>query len=241
VHGELRVLRTVLNWAGKNRLIAHVPHLWLPPFPAPRDRHLTREEIGLLLERTDMPHIRLFILLAISTAARREALFQLTWDRIDFERGLIHLRDPGDQATRKGRAIVPMNDTARAGLLEAKAGAVSDYVIEWNGKGVKSVRRSLDRAMNAAGIKTPGDGAHLLRHSAAVMMAEAGIPMGEISQYLGHSSTGVTEKIYARFSPHYLRRAGSALELPAVQLRANARQVGEPDRAGNKPADRRIG
>lgn len=31
-------------------------------------------------------------------------------------------------------------------------------------------------------------------------------------QYLGHSSETVTYRVYARFSPDYLRRAASALE-----------------------------
>ncbi len=54
---------------------------------------------------------------------------------------------------------------------------------------------------------------HDLRHSAAVWMAEAGVSMDEIAQYLEHSSPAVTFKVYARFSPDYLRKAASALEL----------------------------
>ena len=223
VHGELRLLRTIVNWAAKAKLIEHAPHIWLPSFPAARDRHLTRDEIEKLLGAADLPHIRLFIILAISTAGRRSAILELQWNRIDFERGLIHLHDPARQRTSKGRAIVPMNDSARAALAEAKAGAISDYVVEWAGAPVKSVRRSLDTALNRAGLKTKQDGAHLLRHSAAVLMAEAGIPMSEISQYLGHSSTAVTEKIYARYSPHYLAKAAASLNLPSIQLRASAR------------------
>lgn len=223
VHGELRLLRTIVNWAAKAKLIEHAPHIWLPSFPAARDRHLVRDEIEKLLGAADLPHIRLFIILAIATAARRTAILELKWNRVDFERGLIHLQDPTRQRTNKGRAIVPMNDSARAALVEAKAGAISDYVIEWAGGPVKSVRRSLDTALNRAGLKTKQDGAHLLRHSAAVLMAEAGIPMSEISQYLGHSSTAVTEKIYARYSPHYLAKAAATLNLSVVQLRAGAR------------------
>ena len=52
----------------------------------------------------------------------------------------------------------------------------------------------------------------MLRHSAAVHMAEAGISMEEIAQFLGHSSVEVTRKVYARFSPTYLRKAASVLE-----------------------------
>jgi hypothetical protein len=43
-------------------------------------------------------------------------------------------------------------------------------------------------------------------------MAESGVPMEEIAQYLGHSNVNVTRKIYARFSPNHLRAAAAALE-----------------------------
>jgi len=63
---------------------------------------------------------------------------------------------------------------------------------------------------------------HLLRHSAAVHMAEDGVRMEEIAQYLGHSDANVTRKVYARFSPDYLRKAAASLEyddLGALKLR----------------------
>ena len=53
---------------------------------------------------------------------------------------------------------------------------------------------------------------HMMRHSAAVHMAEAGVPMDEIAQYLGHTNARVTREVYARFSPDYLRNAAAALE-----------------------------
>jgi len=111
---------------------------------------------------------------------------------------------------RVGRAVVPMNKLLLATLLKARQHAESDFVIEWNGKPVKSVRKAMHAAVAAAGISraTPHD----LRHTAAVHMAKAGVPMEEISQYLGHSSVEVTRKIYARFSPEYLQKAASALE-----------------------------
>jgi integrase len=43
-------------------------------------------------------------------------------------------------------------------------------------------------------------------------MAEAGVPMAEISQYLGHSNVSITERVYARFSPNHLRKAASVLD-----------------------------
>jgi hypothetical protein len=43
-------------------------------------------------------------------------------------------------------------------------------------------------------------------------MAEAGVTMAEIAQFLGHSSEAVTFKVYARFSPTYLRKAAAVLD-----------------------------
>jgi integrase len=199
INTELRQLRAIVNWAAKAQIITAAPHVWTPAAAPARDRHLTRAEVEQLLNAAELPHVRLFIILAIATAARMQAILGLTWDRTDFRRGLINLRDRDLVETSKGRAIVPMNDSARAALLEAKAGAQSDYVVEWAGKRVGSVKKGLGSALVKAGIRTKGDGAHLLRHSAAVWMAEDNVPMSEISQYLGHSSTALTERIYARY------------------------------------------
>jgi len=54
------------------------------------------------------------------------------------------------------------------------------------------------------------------RQLAACHMAEAGVPMSEISQYLGHSDEKVTRSIYARFSDEHLRKAAAALELDEI-------------------------
>ena len=52
---------------------------------------------------------------------------------------------------------------------------------------------------------------YVLRHTAAVWLAEAGRPMEEIAQFMGHTSPAVTFRTYARYSPDYLRRASDAI------------------------------
>jgi integrase len=37
--------------------------------------------------------------------------------------------------------------------------------------------------------------------------------MPEIAQFLGHSDSGLTERVYARFSPNYLAKTATSLEL----------------------------
>lgn len=210
IHTELGHLRTVLVWAQKNRLIAHAPEITRPNKPAAKSRYLTRTEFNQILNAASLPHVKLTMHLMLATAARISAILELTWDRVDFDRRLIYLADPGETVKRKGRATVPINKTLFAALREAKALAMTGYVVEWAGKRVKSVKRSIAKAAENAGLEevTP----HVFRHTAAVWMAEAGIPISEIAQYLGHSNPIITYRVYAKYSPTHLRNAAEALE-----------------------------
>ncbi len=206
---ELGHLSTVLNWAKKQRLIEHVPHIERPSKPAPKDRYLTQPEIDCLLAAPAGPHVKLAILLMLSTAARVSAILELTWDRVDFERNQIDLRKSAT-GPRKGRAVVPMNAGLRQALLSARQAALSDHVVEWAGQPIKSITRGFASAAQAAGLRSVSP--HVLRHTSAVHMAEKGIPMAEISQFMGHSNITITERVYARFSPDHLRKAAQALD-----------------------------
>lgn len=195
-------------------LIPQAPHIERPPKPAPRERYLTRAEINRRLAAECQPHIRLDILLLLTTAGRVGAVLDLTWQRVDLQRGQVNLRR--DQiGPRKGRAIVPINNTLRAALLVARQAAFSDHVVEWAGGSVPSIRKGFAKAVSNAGIE--GVTLHVLRHTAAVHMAEAGVPMEEINQYLVHSNVQITSSVYARFSPQHLSRAAEALNFGEVR------------------------
>lgn len=211
VFGELNSLRNCLSWAVKAGHIEKSPHVWMPPRPDPKDYHITHHEAERLISAAASHHIRLFIILALATAARKTALLELTWNRVDFARGTIALAVPGKMKHRKNRATVPINSMAMAALTEARTGAMTDYVIEYDGRGLKSVRTGFEYAAQKSGL--PDVTPHVLRHTAAVWMAEAGRSMAEIAQYLGHKDSRITEMVYARFSPGYLRTAANALDL----------------------------
>ena len=209
---ELGHLRMVLLWHEKRTRDFRASYVERPTPPRRKEIHLRREQCRKLIDAATMPHIRLYIMLALATGGRNEALLDLTWDRVDFERGLIDLRNPNINRPHKGRAVVPMNRTIRAALTEARDGALSEYVIEWAGRRIKSVKKGIKATALAAGIKTISVSPHIFRHSAAVHMAEAGVSMEVIAQYLGHEDVNVTRKVYARFSPTYLKQAAAVLE-----------------------------
>lgn len=210
---ELGHLRTVLLWA----LGPKAPRIERPAKPAPKERYLDRAEIGRLLAAPAAPHIKNAIHLMLGTGARVGAILDLTWDRVDFTRDQINFRVDA-VGPRKGRAIVPMNDGLRAVLDVASRAATTDYVIEWAGSRVASIKTGFNAAVKAAKLENVSP--HVLRHTAAVHMVEAGVPMSEVAQMLGHSNTSVTERVYGRFSPTHLRRAANVLDFTTVRKAA---------------------
>ena len=205
INKELATLRAGLRWHDpQTRAVFE-----LPSPPPPRSRYLTRDEYRRLLDAALSPHIRLFIILALATAGRATAILELTWSRVDFEHGMIRLGTGGKRL--KGRATVPMTEAVRAALEEARPAALTPHVIEYAGKKVGSVKKAFGRAVDRAGLENVSP--HVLRHSAAVWMAEGGVSMPEIAQYLGHADSRLTERVYARYSPTFLRGAAAALEV----------------------------
>lgn len=162
-----------------------------------------------MIDAVNAAHVGVAIILMIGTGARSAAARELTWDRVDFDRRMIQLRNPFDKAKRKGRATVPMNNTLATALTAAKKIALTPFVIEWAGRPVKSLKRGLKAA--GAAIGRPEVSPHMLRHSAAVWLAEDGHSMEEIAQFLGHGDTKITTRVYARFSPTHLRSLADSL------------------------------
>lgn len=208
IHRELTMLRAAVRWNNPQTKAVFD----FPAKPPPKDLRLTKAEAQKLIEGARGNHVKLFIVLALTTAARTTAILELTWDKIDFPGNRILL---GGGNRLKGRATVPMNQTARAMLEKAHKASLSDNVIELGGKPLKSIRKGVVEAGKRAGLKVSP---HMLRHTAACLMAEAGIPINEISQFLGHSSPDITFRVYARYSPEYLKKASTALEFDVAAL-----------------------
>lgn len=241
---ELLRLRSAINWAWqRNRLkgLSVKPHIWIPRKPAPKMRTLSVDEFLRLREGClGTPHLRLFMLLALTTAGRTEAILQLRWEKVNFDAWTIDLReergvvDPLSKAARKGRALLPMTEEARTALLLAKEGALTDHVIEWDGAPVKKIRKAFHAAVQRAGLGTHVPDPtrkgktkfvtdvtpHTLRHTALTWLDEDGIPMERISKLAAHGSPDVTRKIYVKSSVEVLRPAALAIERRIQQLPA---------------------
>lgn len=229
VHTELSRLRGCLAWAHGNRLIGPPPALWVPQPGRPRDRVLSPDEAKMLLgaARLSDPHVFVFVVLLFSTGGRHAAILDLTWDRVDFERGVIELDellppDPMNKSWRKGRAQVAMSRLAREALTEAHAGRTCDHVVCHGGKRLKSARDGFAAAAERAGLS--GVTPHTIRHSVATWLLGK-VETGFTAALLGHRDEATTRRVYTHADAEHTREAvrvidGELAALPELSPKA---------------------
>ena len=186
---ELGVLRRAAQWAVEEGWIATAPKIERPPAPPPRERWLTHQEAEKLLAAAQAAHIKVFIALALWTAARTTALLELTWDRVDLDGRVISL---GAGRGRKRRATVPIVDDLHEVLTPAHAAATSSFVVEFAGAPVASIKTGFRAAAARAGLKdvTPT----VCRHTAPTWMVQRGISTAMVARWLGNTEAMI-EKV----------------------------------------------
>ena len=205
---ELLQVSTALKWGRAQKHITAAPAIWLPSTPERQTRHLSRDEFDRFHGGVIADHARTYVMIGLHTVARPSAILDLTWDRVDFMRRQIDYRPPGRAATSKRRTIVPISDDLLPVLQKAHTGRTCEYVIERGGQQVANIKKAFQAASKRSGVHaTP----YTLRHTGAVWAAEAGIPMAELAQFMGHDDSRTTEKHYARFGPEYLRGVANAI------------------------------
>jgi integrase len=206
---ELLQLSTALGWATSDGPhLPSRPSIWLPAQPERKVRHLTRAEFSQFFAAVKADHARLYVMLGIYTMARPSAILDLEWDRVDFMRRQIDFTPPGHIRTAKRRVVVPISTALLPHLQKGFEARTTQWVIERGGAQVACIKKAFQAASERSGVHaTP----YTLRHTGAVWAAEAGIPMSELAQFMGHDDDRTTQKHYARFSPEHLSRVADAI------------------------------
>lgn len=137
--------------------------------------------------------------LLLDTGARHSEISELEWDRVWFERNQILIT-----RTKVGnQSAVPMTDRVRKILLRRLGDAEnSTYVFENKSRdGVRNYSPvAFKAAVKRAGLT--GITFHTLRHTSASRLAQAGVPLQDISCLLGHSNITTTQR-YAHLMPSH--------------------------------------
>jgi integrase len=221
VRRELGTLQAAINhWHVESPLDA-VPKVWKPEEGARRERVLTRQEAAQLLRaarRLRLPHVARFILLALYTGTRHATVLALRWHPspdagwLDWERGIIYRAGSAEKQTRKRRTAARMPDRllahvrrwARLDLAQGPQMAV----VRYKGRPITRQQRGWDAVVKAAGLGsdvTP----HVLKHSAATWLLQAGVDLWDVAG-LTSTSTKTLEFVYGHHSPEYQNASATA-------------------------------
>ncbi len=202
VNRELALLRHLLVLAEEWGYIEKVPRIRLEKEPEGRLRFLTSEEIARLLaacEQSKHPELATVVTVALNTGMRKGEVLGLTWDRVDFARGVLLL-----ERTKSGRRReVPMNQ-AVYDVLSRLTGSRQGRVFQ-----SPTIRTAFERAVEVA--KLEDFRFHDLRHTAASYLVMRGASLVDVRAVLGHSDVKMTMR-YAHLSPEHLRSAVAKLD-----------------------------
>ncbi|MBU8538739.1 tyrosine-type recombinase/integrase [Falsiroseomonas tokyonensis] len=207
---ELRMLRAALNWAAAENLIPKAPTFRIElTSGAVRSDWLTKDEANLLM-KASAPHLALFILIALSTAKRREAILSLKWDDVKLHLPGHEAIDFGDDVGNKRRGSTPIAGNKRLidALRTAKDEATGPYVISYRGERIADVKTAIAAACRRAGIRSIG--AHTLKHTAITWMVQADMTYERIAKFT-NTSKDVIERVYGHHSPSFVAEASQAV------------------------------
>jgi integrase len=218
VRRELTTLMAAINFcAGSPHKMfnkAIIEDVTLPDAGDPRDRWLRMDEMQRLLNAAAklrrggrLSRGERFLWLALETAARKEAILDLEWSRVDFDVGVIHYDVPGRVKTKKRRASVTISSALRPVLLRAYKERQNELVLDNKGAVWATVQHiAIEAGFSDQEVerghkpKKTGISPHVLRHTAATHMARRGVPLWVIAKILGNS-LAMVEKVYAKWVP----------------------------------------
>jgi integrase len=233
------VLHGALQQATRTGMIGRNPASYAQPpkEPATEMAILNESQVSQLLVAANGHRWEALYHLAIVTGMREMELLGLKWTDLDFlHQTLIVERqlqrpDGGDAVkfsspkTRYGKRAIALGgktiEVLRAHLLRQQAEKtaacnkwVENGLIFTNSLGgpinARNLLRNFKQLLKAAGL--PDIRFHDLRHTAASLMLNAGIPVIVVSRRLGHARASITLEIYGHLIPSMQMEAAEKID-----------------------------
>lgn len=236
VRSAYTVLRAVLDTAVRDEAIARNPAAAIarPKVTQKEAQHLTAAQVQKLLIEAETSRYGPLLELLVNTGLRRGEALALRWSDVDLERRLLHVRgtlsrvdgdlvvtDVKTDRSRRALHISPATERVLAAVRKRQATERLKAGSAWTRTGYvfttetgepcdpRNALRALKVAAARAGLR--GVGLHTLRHSAATVMLEKGVPLKVVSEILGHGSVAITGDVYGHVSPNVSADAMDAL------------------------------
>ena len=187
-------------------------------------KSLTPQNVDDVLTKTAPDRLHHYIVVSLLTGARTEELRALRWEHVHldgdpdaraplpaFMEVWRSVRKGGDTKTRTSRRTLALPAQCVDALRRQRAQQAADRLASeaWQESGLvfttsagtemdaANVRRDLRRALALVpGIRPEDWTPRELRHSFVSVLSDAGLPVEQISQLVGHRGTTVTELVY---------------------------------------------
>ena len=211
IRRELVVLQAAANheveWkriGPKATPITGMPSIELPQEAPQQEIWLTQTELALAISRAT-GRLRAFIEVAYYTAARRASVERLTKFQVDLAQGRITLTSPHEDAnqrrSKKRRPVVPIDPKLRPTIERL----MLETPNEWLFGDTASMYRPFVQHLEALGLPDKAF-PHILRHSRATHLLQAGVSLWDVSALLG-DTVATVQRVYGHHSADFLAQA----------------------------------
>jgi len=234
------VIHRALVHAVKLGIISRNPdNATTPPKPKSKEMQFLDENKAqqfLITAKLHSDHFYALFYLAIATGMRQGELLGLKWEDIDWEQGALQIirqltRKRGGgygfttPKTKAGKRRISLGVTTLASLEEHRK---AQYHLseksgdDWHDNGLvfpsgigtpadrDNLRRHFKQLLKVAGLSEIRF--HDLRHTAASLMLNNGVPVIVVSRRLGHAKPSITLDIYGHLIPTKQQEAASLID-----------------------------
>lgn len=182
-----------------------MPSIELPPETRAEAEWLTAEELLRAVGKAT-GRLRDFMLIAYYTGARRASVERLTRFQVDLKNNRLNLRAPTEDTnqrrSKKRRPVVPIHPKIRPVLERLLSESTTEYVFGTPA----DLYRPFRQHMKTLGFPPGKSHPHVLRHSRATHLLQAGAPIYEVARLLG-DTVATVERVYGHASPEYMAAA----------------------------------
>jgi integrase len=225
VKNVLELLRRIISFSVKRNLSDGLKFvIKLPVVNNLKTEDLNPEQLNKLLSVLDKEkNIQTVNLMrmALFTGMRRGELFRLKWDEIDWQREVIHLKEPkgGQDQT------IPLNEMSKK-ILKSHPRTESNFVFPGrDGNQRTDITKAVNKIKKDAELPTNFRALHGLRHVYASMLASSGkVDLYTLQKLLTHKSPAMTQR-YAHLRDDVLRKA-SNLVGDLIEVSINKKKEG---------------
>ena len=227
-----RALHQAERWGDVTRNAAALAD---PPAQERSERPtLSLDQARHLLETVRGDRLEALYWVALSLGLRQGEALALRWADVDLETGRLTVAGTLSRVSGQGlvrtspktnRArVVVLSEPCAAALRAHRRRQLEDRLVagsEWEETGyvfttetgraldARNVTRRWHRAREQAGL--PALHFHDLRHSAATLLLEQGVPITTISKQLGHASITITSDVYAHVTEGLQRESAETM------------------------------